>query len=211
MKSKFMIPLQFFAEPPADPTPSTDPPNSDPAPAVPPANPAPVNYDELVGRDAAFRSWLDGRITAATNTAVTNAQTKWQKAQDANLSEAEKLKSMTADEKAAYYEKKWQDEVSARAQAANAASLEKQAAAMLTEASIPADFIGMFNFATATAEQVKERVAQLSGYEYHKKGEFEKAVTAAVNERLKQNPPETHKGDAGATDLHGALAARYGK
>lgn len=200
--------LQFFADPtpPADPAPAPAP---TPAPAAEPA--PPTDFDALLKSDKTFQSWLDSRVTAATNTAITNAQVKWQKAQDANLSEAEKLKTMTADEKAAYFEKKYQDEIASRQRMENASALERQTATMFKENGIPDELLSSIDFKNATADGIKKHVELLSGFEYHKKGDFDKAVQAAVNEKLKQDPPETHKGGEGAANLHDALAARYQK
>ena len=59
----------------------------------------PLSFDDFLktgGNQAEF----DRRVQKAVNTAVTNAQEKWQALTDDKLSEAEKLAKMTKEEKA---------------------------------------------------------------------------------------------------------------
>lgn len=203
------LPLQFFAEsnPGAEQNPAPPAGTGDSSPT--PTGTAPLNFDDLIKTDTNFQSWLDKRITTATTTAVSNAESKWKKTHDQNVSEAEKLKTMTADEKAEYFEKKYNDEVADRKHASDAAELKSQTAAMFTESKIPAALLDMIDFSAATADSVKTMVSTLSGFEYHKKGDFDAAVKAAVDEKLKQKAPETHKPAAGTPDMRSSLAEHY--
>lgn len=65
----------------------------------------PLSFDDFLktgGNQAEF----DRRVQKAVNTAVTNAQEKWQALTDDKLSEAEKLAKMTKEEKAQYMQQK---------------------------------------------------------------------------------------------------------
>lgn len=180
--------IQLFAEP-APPAPDTDPP-------TPPASPRPtepLNFDELIKTDTEFQSWLDKRVTTATNTAVQNAQTKWNKLHDDKLSEAERLKNMTAEEKAAYFQKKYEDAQATQQRRDDARTLEKETAKMFSENKIPNELLSTIDFDTVTAEQVQERVKLLSGYEIYSKGTFEAKLEEALNAKLRQPSPQTHQ------------------
>ena len=208
-RSTLRLPLQFFAEPNPgagqNPTPPAGTGDSSPTPP----STAPLNFDDLIKTDTNFQSWLDKRVAAATATAVSNAEAKWKKTHDQNVSEAEKLKTMTADEKAEYFEMKYNNEVADRKRVADAAELKSQTAAMFTESKIPAALLDMIDFSAATADSVKAIVSTLSGFEYHKKGDFDAAVKATVDEKLKQKAPETHKPAAGTPDMRSSLAEHY--
>ena len=208
-RSTLRLPLQFFAEPNPgagqNPTPPAGTGDSSPTPH----GTAPLNFDDLIKTDTNFQSWVGKRIMTATTTAVSNAEAKWKKTHDQNFSEAEKLKTMTADEKAEYFEMKYNNEVADRKRASDAAELKSQTAAMFTESKIPAALLDMIDFSTATADSVKAIVSTLSGFEYHKKGDFNAAVKAAVDEKLKQKAPETHKPAAGTPDMRSSLAEHY--
>lgn len=174
-------------DPPTPPTPPTPP-----VPPVPPTLPTPLNFDELIKTNKDFSSWLDSRVTAATTTAVTNAQTKWNKLNNDKLSESERLQAMTAEEKATYFQKKFEESQTVQQRKDNARSLEKQAATMFSDGKIPAEFLATIDFENATAEQVKERTEMLSKYEIYPKGTFETKLEEALNEKLKQKSPESH-------------------
>lgn len=73
----------------------------------------PQSFDDFLktgGNQAEF----DRRVQKAVNTAVTNAQEKWQALTDDKLSEAEKLAKMTKEEKAQYMQQKKEKELSER-------------------------------------------------------------------------------------------------
>ncbi|HEX3018608.1 MAG TPA: DUF4355 domain-containing protein [Caproicibacter sp.] len=191
---KFLKPnIQLFAE---SPTPPAEPPTPADAPKDPPVPPKadPLNFDELIKTNGDFRSWLDKHTNSAVSTAIQNAQTKWAKLHDDKLTEAEKLKNMTADEKAAYFQKKYEDAEAAQSRKDNARALEKQTAKMFGESKIPNELLSLIDFDNATAEQVNDRVKLLSGYEIYPKGMFETKVTEALNAKLQQKPPESHHG-----------------
>ncbi len=65
-----------------------------------------VNYDDLLKSDERFSSWLKSKTQKAAETAVQEAGRKWKIMHDNSMSEAERLRSMTAEEQAEYYRKK---------------------------------------------------------------------------------------------------------
>lgn len=201
--------LRFFGEgddlnPVVQPEPNQQTPNTPSA-----------NYEDLINTDKSLQSFVDKRITEATRTAVSNAMQKQQRLNDEKLSESERLKEMTAEQRALYFEQKYRDTEKARARDKEIESLKSQTVSMLTENNIPDVFLDVFEFDNATAEDIRQRVSMLSDYEYYPKGELEKRITAAVNEKLKQTTPETHMSGgannptAQAKTLNEALKQHY--
>lgn len=64
----------------------------------------PPSFDDFL-KTGSNQAEFDRRVQKAVNTAVTNAQEKWQALTDDKLSEAEKLAKMTKEEKAQYMQK----------------------------------------------------------------------------------------------------------
>ena len=65
-----------------------------------------MSFDDFLGQ-AENRAEFERRVQKAVNTAVTEAQEKWQALTDDKLSEAEKLAKMTKEEKAEYKTRSW--------------------------------------------------------------------------------------------------------
>lgn len=65
----------------------------------------PPSFDDFL-KTGSNQAEFDRRVQKAVNTAVTNAQEKWQALTDDKLSEADKLAKMTKEEKAQYMQKK---------------------------------------------------------------------------------------------------------
>jgi len=176
----------------------------------------PLDYEALYSQDKAMQSYVDKRITEATKTAVANALQKQQRAHDESLTRAERLQAMSDADKVKFLEeenRKLQDKYTRDKEIE---SLRTQTAGMLNESKIPAVFLDIFNFESATAEDIKRRVTMLAEYEYHAKGEFERqlsaGITAGINEKLKQNTPETHAVNQDANDLFlQGFNSNYGK
>lgn len=205
MKQPLKLPMQFFAEEHAENSmeqsnSAEDVSSEEMSVGGEMTRTGTVNYEELLKTDKEFQSFLDRRINQAVGNAVSNAQEKWQKKHDSTLSEAERLATMTAEEKAEYFQKKYEGLERERTQDENAREMERQATLLFGEKNIPAAFLKTINFRESTAEDVKSRVEFLAGFEIYPKGTFESKLTDALNERLKQKPPETHAGSAGAVD-----------
>ena len=120
---------------------------------------------------------------------------KWKIMHDNSMSEAERLRSMTAEEQAVYYRKKYEDAEASHQRKENARKLEGETASLFSQSGIPNEFLPLFNFETATAESVKSQVGLLSQFEFYPKGTFEQKVQEGITRssnksRLPRHPPE---------------------
>ena len=139
----------------------------------------PQSFDDFLktgGNQAEF----DRRVQKAVNTAVTNAQEKWQALTDDKLSEAEKLAKMTKEEKAQYMQQKKEKELSEREAAITRKELMAEARNTLACDGLPQELAEVLNYTDADAcKKSMETV----------KAAFQKAVEAAVEEKLKGGKP----------------------
>lgn len=123
---------------------------------------------------------FDRRVQKAVNTAVTNAQEKWQALTDDKLSEAEKLAKMTKEEKAQYMQKKKEKELSDREAAVTRSELMAEAKNNLSDEGLPVELAEVLNYTDADAcKKSMETV----------KKAFQTAVEKAVDEKLKGGKP----------------------
>ena len=191
MKNQFLKPrIQLFAEE----APETGESSRQETVAKAQNQQQPPDFDEMLKNNKDFAAWTDRRVTQAVNTAVQNATQKIKTLHDQNVSEAEKLKNMSAQEQAEYFRKKYEDALAEQQRRENARSMEAQVAAMFSEREIPADLLTLFDFAQTGADDVKARVETLAKYEICPKGTFDAKLKAALDEKLRQKPPETHVG-----------------
>lgn len=139
----------------------------------------PQSFDDFLktgGNQAEF----DRRVQKAVNTAVTNAQEKWQALTDDKLSEAEKLAKMTKEEKAQYMQQKKEKELSEREAAITRKELMTEVRNTLAGDGLPQELAEVLNYTDADAcKKSMETV----------KAAFQKAVEAAVEEKLKGGKP----------------------
>ena len=139
----------------------------------------PQSFDDFLktgGNQAEF----DRRVQKAVNTAVTNAQEKGQALTDDKLSEAEKLAKMTKEEKAQYMQQKKEKELSEREAAITRKELMAEARNTLAGDGLPQELAEVLNYTDADAcKKSMETV----------KAAFQKAVEAAVEEKLKGGKP----------------------
>ena len=139
----------------------------------------PQSFDDFLktgGNQAEF----DRRVQKAVNTAVTNAQEKWQALTDDKVSEAEKLAKMTKEEKAQYMQQKKEKELSEREAAITRKELMAEARNTLAGDGLPQELAEVLNYTDADAcKKSMETV----------KAAFQKAVEAAVEEKLKGGKP----------------------
>ena len=137
------------------------------------------SFDDFLktgGNQAEF----DRRVQKAVNTAVTNAQEKWQALTDDKLSEAEKLAKMTKEEKAQYMQQKKEKELSEREAAITRKELMAEARNTLACDGLPQELAEVLNYTDAAdCKKSMETV----------KTAFQKAVEAAVEEKLKGGKP----------------------
>ena len=145
----------------------------------PGAGTGPMSFDDFLkgeGNQAEF----DRRVQKAIDTAVSNAQQKWQALTDDRLSEAEKLAKMNKEEKAAYMQQKKEKELSDREAVITRKELMAEAKNTLGEQKLPVSLAEVLNY--ADADTCNKSISAVEKA-------FQEAVEAAVNERLKGGTP----------------------
>lgn len=139
----------------------------------------PQSFDDFLktgGNQAEF----DRRVQKAVNTAVTNAQEKWQALTDDKLSEAERLAKMTKEEKEQYQRQKKEKELSDREAAITRKELMAEAKNTLASDGLPQELAEVLNYTDAdSCKKSMEKVKTV----------FQKAVETAVEEKLKGGKP----------------------
>ena len=138
----------------------------------------PPSFDDLLkgGHQAEF----DRRVQKAIDTALTNAQEKWQALTDDKLSEAEKLAKMTKEEKAQYLAQKHEKELAEREAGITRRELMAEAKNTLAEKKLPVGLAEVLNY--ADADSCNKSIAAVEKA-------FQEAVEAGVQERLKGGTP----------------------
>ena len=139
----------------------------------------PPSFDEFLGTGG-NQAEFDRRVQKAVNTAVANAQKKWQALTDDKLSEAEKLAKMTKEEKAEYMQKKKEKELSDREAAVTRNELMAEAKNTLSDDGLPVELAEMLNY--TDADSCKKSMETV-------KKAFQTAVEKAVDEKLKGGKP----------------------
>lgn len=139
----------------------------------------PPSFDDFLktgGNQAEF----DRRVQKAVNTAVANAQEKWQVLTDDKLSEAEKLAKMTKEEKAQYMQQKKEKELSDREEAITRKELMAEAKNTLASDGLPQELAEVLDYSDADiCKKSMEKVKEV----------FQRAVETAVEEKLKGGKP----------------------
>ena len=108
----------------------------------------PVSFDDFLAQEG-NQAEFDRRVQKAVNTAVTNAQEKWQALADDKLSEAEKLAKMTKDEQKTYMQNKKDKELSEREQKVARAELMAEAKNTLTSDGLPVELAEVLDYTDA--------------------------------------------------------------
>ena len=150
-----------------------------------------ISFDDFLGRGQ-NRAEFDRRVQKAIQTAVANAQKKWQTLTDTRVSEAEKLSQMTAEEKERYRADKLQKELDDLKRQNALTEMAKTARKMLAdeEINIPDELLD--HLVSETAEDTKAAVTSFVTL-------YKNAVQAAVKEALKGNPPKVGTKKGGLT------------
>lgn len=147
----------------------------------------PLSFDDFLAQGG--QAEFDRRINKAVQTAVANAQKKWQTLTDSKVSEAEKLAQMTSEEKEKYRADKAEKELADLKRQIALGDMAKTARKMLADeqVSIPDEIV--MNLVSDDAEKTK---ASVEGFTKA----FKEAVNAAVKEALRGNPPKAGTGGA---------------
>lgn len=151
----------------------------------------PLSFDEflkLEGNQAEF----DRRIQKAINTAVSNAQKKWETLTDDKVSEAEKLAQMTGEQKEKYRADKAEKELADLKQQIALGDMAKTARKMLADENISISDEIVMNLVCDDAEKTKSAVEGFTKA-------FKDAVQVEIKNQLKGGTPRTGSRDAGIT------------
>ena len=176
-KNKFPMTLQLFAEGDGDGAGGGN--VSGAGASGEGTNNEPLSFDGFLAQEG-NQAEFDRRVQKAIDTAVSNAQQKWQALTDDKLSEAEKLAKMNKEEKAAYLQQKKEKELSDRESAVARKELMAEAKNTLAEKKLPAGLAEVLNY--TDAESCNKSIAAVEKA-------FQAAVEAAVQERLKGGEP----------------------
>lgn len=200
MRYKLYRALQIFAEGEGAGTPG-EPGGNDPgAGSGTPTQTEPLSFDDFLSQEG-NQAEFDRRVQKAINTAVSNAQKKWQTMTDGKVSEAEKLAQMTSEEKAEYRAKKAEQELADLKKQIALGDMAKTARKMLSEENITVPDEIIMNLVSDDAEKTKSAVESFAKV-------FKDAVQAAVKEALKGNPPKASTGGATTVTREQILAVK---
>ena len=200
MRYKLYRALQIFAEGEGTGTPG-EPGGNDPgAGSGTPTQTEPLSFDDFLSQEG-NQAEFDRRVQKAINTAVSNAQKKWQTMTDGKVSEAEKLAQMTSEEKAEYRAKKAEQELGDLKKQIALGDMAKTARKMLSEENISVPDEIIMNLVSDDAEKTKSAVESFAKV-------FKDAVQAAVKESLKGNPPKASTGGATTVTREQILAVK---
>lgn len=133
--------------------------------------------DKLTFTPKEFDSEVDKRIANALQT----AKAKWDEEKQTEISNAEKLAKMSAAERKEAEDKAKQETLDKREKELNMREYRYEAKHQLEESGLPDSFVDMV--LSEDAETTKNNIGAI-------KAEFDKAIEAAVNERLKGNNPK---------------------
>lgn len=179
---KMKMRLQFFADPGNGSGPEGGDDNG--------AGTEPVSFDDFLAQEG-NQAEFDRRVQKAVNTAVGKAQEKWEALADDKLSEAEKLAKMTKDEQKTYMQNKKDKELSEREHKVARAELMAEAKNTLTSDGLPVELADVLDY--TDADSCKKSMKTV-------KDTFQKAVEAAVDEKLKGDKPPKKATETGEQD-----------
>lgn len=200
MRYKLYRALQIFAEGEGTGTPG-EPGGNDPgAGSGTPTQAEPLSFDDFLSQEG-NQAEFDRRVQKAINTAVSNAQKKWQTMTDGKVSEAEKLAQMTSEEKAEYRAKKAEQELADLKKQMALGDMAKTARKMLSEENISVPDEIIMNLVSDDAEKTKSSVEAFAKV-------FKDTVQAAVKETLKGNPPKANNGGTTTVTREQILAVK---
>lgn len=141
-----------------------------------------MSFDDFLGLEG-NQAEFDKRVGRAVDTAVKNAQKKWQILADDQKSEAEKLAAMTKEERDQYMYNKKVKELDDRASEIKKRELMAEAKNTLAEKKLPVQLADILDYKDADA--CKASIEKMEKV-------FQEAVQASVEEKLKGgDPPKT--------------------
>lgn len=160
----------------------------------------PLSFEDFLAQEG-NQAEFDRRVQKAIQTAVTNAQKKWQMLTDDKVSEAEKLSQMTAEQKEKYRADKAEKELADLRRQIALDDMAKTARRMLSEEQITIPDEVVMNLVCEDAEKTKTAVEGFMS-------SYEDAVAAAVKEALRGNLPKAGNGGAKAVTREQIFAVK---
>ena len=148
-------------------------------------NNEPMSFDDFLANGG--QAEFDRRVQKAIQTAVSNAQRKWQTLTDDKVSEAEKLSQMTAEQKEKYRADKAEKELADLRRQIVLDDMAKTARKMLSDEQIALPDEIIMNLVSDDAEKTKEAVEGFAKA-------FKETVNAAVKDALRGEPPKAGTG-----------------
>ena len=135
-------------------------------------------FDELL-KDPEYQAEFDRKSEGMKR----KWEAAWQKKAEKERSEAEALAKMTEEEKHQHEMSKLEAERKQAIAELNAYKLKDEAAKIAQEKEIDTTLLDLIDYSNATAENVKEKLESIESA-------FKKAVEKAVNEKMRQVPPQ---------------------
>lgn len=139
----------------------------------------PVSFDDFLA-EGTNKTEYESRVSKEVKKALAQAEKKWKALTDASVSEAEKLAMMNKDEKAEYQRQKKESDLAKREAELTKKELQSGAKSKLIDAGLPAELFAVLDY---TDEEACDRSIETL------QDTFQKAVEAAVEEKLKGTDP----------------------
>lgn len=184
MKYENLLTLQLFAD--GEGSGTTGNPAGNEAGVSAGSGTEPLSFEDFLAQEG-NQAEFDRRVQKAIQTAVANAQKKWQTLADTRVSEAEKLAQMTSEEKEKYRADKAEKELADLKRQITLGDMAKTARKMLSDEKISVPDEIIMNLVSDDAEKTKSTVEAFAQ-------NFKEAVQAAVKEALRGNPPKAGTG-----------------
>lgn len=136
------------------------------------------SFDDLL-KQPEYQAEFDRKLEGAKK----KWEASWQKKAEKERSEAEALAKMTEEEKHQHELSKLEAERKQAIAELNAYKLKDEAAKIASEKEIDTTLLDLIDYSSASAENVKEKLETIETA-------FKKAVEKAVNEKMRQTPPQ---------------------
>lgn len=136
-----------------------------------------ADFEQMLEQQPDYRSEFDRRVAQALKT----AREKWNKEKEQELSEAERLAKMTAEQKAQHEREKAEKKLAQREADVTRRELMAEAKATLASKGLPVELADTLTYTNADACSASMEIVEKA---------FQTAVTKAVDARLKQPAPK---------------------
>lgn len=148
-----------------------------------------MTFDEIL-QDPYYQSEFDKKIAKALET----ARKKWEKEAEEKRTEAEKLATMTAEEKHKYELEKALKEKEEAIARLNAYELKEQAIKIANEKELPISLLSVIDYTKETAESIKTKIEEIEVV-------YKQAIQNGINDRMKEKTPKTVVGTTTKTNV----------